>query len=170
MKKTNQETAPSFYEDLKEMNDTIVESRNLFYQPQINNDNDEIHTIKNQKMKRNIKKTKPKKNRTIKKENNQIELDIQQKQPKMLDFLKFTNFSGREAKASDIGTAGLNDLLNNQLKNNQGRGNFYSGLDTDYYEEICDKESVKQIIYKNDIRKIDQKISVNNYNCSCSIF
>ena len=163
-KKNEVEIGRSFYEDLKEMNDTINESRHYVCRSKMSN-LDDIHTLKNQRMTKNKRKNK---RNPQKIDPSNFGFDKRYKQPKMLDFLKHTNLSGRDSIASDLGALGINKLLGNQfMEKNKGSD---SNLDTDSYEEIYEKKKMNHIVYKNNIGKLDQKISVSNYNCSCSIF
>jgi hypothetical protein len=146
----------SFLEDIEKFETTILKSPENFYDSKLSNFDDNI-TTRNQsrvQSRRFKPKKKEKKKQRIKEKN-------------MIDILGMDHLIGQESIISETNTMRLSTLMGSKMNEKIEEKDMETETESEY--ETTNKR-IKKVVYRNDIGKIDQKISVSNFNCSCRVF
>lgn len=141
--KQNTDDNRSFLEDLEQFENTILKSPE-FYDSTMSNFHDNITRKEHSRME--FKRKKPKKQRVE-------------------DYVQIRPFTRRESSTSEMNTMGLSQLIGSTI--NEEAGEDESDVPIKFGSR---SKRVKKMVIHNNIEKIDQKISVKNFNCSCRVF
>jgi hypothetical protein len=155
--KTNLEDNKSFLEDIEKFENTILKSPDNFYDSKLSNFDDNL-TTKNQSR---FQRTKRKK---FKKRKNRKE---RLKEKKMMDFLGMDNLITHDSIMSETNQMRLSHLIGSNANDKIEEKDTETETESDFETP---KKKYKKVVIRNDIGKIDQKISVSNFNCSCRVF
>lgn len=147
----------SFLEDLEQIETTMARNPDSFYDSRSTIQRGRMDSAStDRRMTRRIKRSKQR--RSMKKK----------RKADPLDMLKWGKGGPKSSQLEGFG-----DLR----KFMQGYGNsqimeMESETESDVEDgrERSGHRRVKKIVFKNDIGKIDQKINVSNFNCSCRVF
>ena len=85
----------------------------------------------------------------------------------MMDILGMDHLIGQDSLISETNTMRLSTLIGSNMNDKIEEKDMETETESDY--ESTNKK-YKKVVYRNDIGKIDQKISVSNFNCSCRVF
>ena len=134
----------SFLDEIKQFETTILKSPDEFYDSDISNMNDD-------------KTVKP----SVQFKKKEFEVD-----EKVMDLLRMEQLTQTESIMSEKNRQQLSYLIGTGKRKSAKKS-----LDTETETDSDDDDRrVKKVVYRNDIGKIDQKISVSNFNCSCRVF
>ena len=166
------ENSVSFLEELEQWEGTMVNESLNFYNSKISNLNDH-DTLKFRDKKKNRQRKRKQKNKQVKnrrrvKETTSKKKMKTMKNKRMLDFLKFDE---NDLNSSDVSKMRISMLINSQQQSKISE--VISDTDSEMEDSNYDtsrKHRSKNIVIRNSIGKIDQKINVSNYNCSCRVF
>lgn len=81
----------------------------------------------------------------------------QKKSKKRFNEKKLSELIGQNSDFTEIGSVALRELITNNVTNK-------------LHEQDVEDDSEEEVIYQNNINKIEQKINVSNMNCSCRVF
>jgi hypothetical protein len=148
----------SFLEDLEHLEDTILKSPDDFYDSKISNMNDNI-TLKQ----RSQLKFKKKKKKT-KRKNKKILND-----KKIMEFLNMEQQTQTESQLSDDKKFYFSQIVSSQCEDKNKQKEMETDTESEM-EDDMERKPIKKVIYRNQIGKFNQNISVSNFNCACRVF
>ena len=164
------EDTQSFLEDIEQIENTIIQAPDMYFGSKLSN-LDENKTLKGIHQLLSNKKKKKRRNKKRRKKTRKTKIgeSAALNEQKMLHFLKLGNLAKKDSLMSGLGNFGISGLINGQTP--EKISELASETDSEIeFETNPSKKAINQVIYHNDIGKIDQKISVSNYTCSCTIF